>query len=200
VNSSMMYLIHYKNICKCHNAPPPSTTIKSITMEHNGISNLVDESCDMVCHSLSHLFSDSNGPASQMLLFVTSSFCHKHSCMFDILRFCKWFLFFKTPYMSLNWEVNQCLLQFWIHTLLCSYGNLGMVYFNATQKSHSMANLANMFPAYHCSHDILTAECFKGIFLHGFPNLLSILPGPKPSLDHCVVKNLKRDMCSDVFM
>jgi hypothetical protein len=25
---SMIYLIHYKNFCKCHNVPPPSTTIK----------------------------------------------------------------------------------------------------------------------------------------------------------------------------
>jgi hypothetical protein len=28
INSSMIYLIHYKNFCKCHNVPPPSTTIK----------------------------------------------------------------------------------------------------------------------------------------------------------------------------
>jgi hypothetical protein len=28
VNSTRIYLIHYKNFCKCHNAPPPSTTIK----------------------------------------------------------------------------------------------------------------------------------------------------------------------------
>jgi hypothetical protein len=28
VNSSMTYLIHCKNQCKCHNVPPPSTTIK----------------------------------------------------------------------------------------------------------------------------------------------------------------------------
>jgi hypothetical protein len=28
VNSSMIYLIHCKNICKWHNVPPPSTTIK----------------------------------------------------------------------------------------------------------------------------------------------------------------------------
>jgi hypothetical protein len=27
-NSSMMYLIHCKNLCKCHNVPHPSTTIK----------------------------------------------------------------------------------------------------------------------------------------------------------------------------
>jgi hypothetical protein len=26
--SSVIYLIHYKNLCKCHNVPPPSTTIK----------------------------------------------------------------------------------------------------------------------------------------------------------------------------
>jgi hypothetical protein len=25
VNSSMIYLIHCKNLCKCHNEPPPST-------------------------------------------------------------------------------------------------------------------------------------------------------------------------------
>jgi hypothetical protein len=28
VNSSMMYLIYCKNLCKCHDVPPPSTTIK----------------------------------------------------------------------------------------------------------------------------------------------------------------------------
>jgi hypothetical protein len=28
VNSSIIYLIHCKNFCKCHNVPPPSTTIK----------------------------------------------------------------------------------------------------------------------------------------------------------------------------
>jgi hypothetical protein len=28
VNPSMIYLIHHKNICKCHNAP--SKTIKSV--------------------------------------------------------------------------------------------------------------------------------------------------------------------------
>jgi hypothetical protein len=27
-NSSVIYLIHFTNRCKCHNAPPPSTTIK----------------------------------------------------------------------------------------------------------------------------------------------------------------------------
>jgi hypothetical protein len=28
VNSRMIYSIHCKKICKCHNVPPPSTTIK----------------------------------------------------------------------------------------------------------------------------------------------------------------------------
>jgi hypothetical protein len=28
VNSSMIYLIHCKNFCKCHNVPSPSITIK----------------------------------------------------------------------------------------------------------------------------------------------------------------------------
>jgi hypothetical protein len=28
VNSSMIHLIHCKNLCKCHSVPPPSTTIK----------------------------------------------------------------------------------------------------------------------------------------------------------------------------
>jgi hypothetical protein len=28
VNSSMIYLMHCKNLCKCYNVPPPSTTIK----------------------------------------------------------------------------------------------------------------------------------------------------------------------------
>jgi hypothetical protein len=29
VNSSMIYLLHCKNLCKCYNVPPPSTTIKN---------------------------------------------------------------------------------------------------------------------------------------------------------------------------
>jgi hypothetical protein len=29
VNSSMIYMIDYKNFCKCHNVPSPSTTIKN---------------------------------------------------------------------------------------------------------------------------------------------------------------------------
>jgi hypothetical protein len=28
VNSSMIYLIYCKNLCKCYNVPPPSTAIK----------------------------------------------------------------------------------------------------------------------------------------------------------------------------
>jgi hypothetical protein len=28
VNSSMIYLIHYRSFCNCYNVPPPSTTIK----------------------------------------------------------------------------------------------------------------------------------------------------------------------------
>jgi hypothetical protein len=28
LNLSMIYLIYCKNFCKCHNVPPPSTTIK----------------------------------------------------------------------------------------------------------------------------------------------------------------------------
>jgi hypothetical protein len=28
VNSNMVYLIHCENLCKCHNTPPPSKTIK----------------------------------------------------------------------------------------------------------------------------------------------------------------------------
>jgi hypothetical protein len=27
-DSSMIYLIYCKNPCKCHNVPPPSTTVK----------------------------------------------------------------------------------------------------------------------------------------------------------------------------
>jgi hypothetical protein len=29
VNSSMIYLIHFKNFCKCHNVSPPSTIKKN---------------------------------------------------------------------------------------------------------------------------------------------------------------------------
>jgi hypothetical protein len=28
INSSIIYLIYYKNICKCHNVPPPRKTKK----------------------------------------------------------------------------------------------------------------------------------------------------------------------------
>jgi hypothetical protein len=28
VQEIMIYLIHYKNFCKCHNIPPPATTNK----------------------------------------------------------------------------------------------------------------------------------------------------------------------------
>jgi hypothetical protein len=28
INSIVIYLIYCKNLCKCHNIPPPSTTIK----------------------------------------------------------------------------------------------------------------------------------------------------------------------------
>jgi hypothetical protein len=28
MNSSIIYLVHCKNLCKCHNVPPPRTTIK----------------------------------------------------------------------------------------------------------------------------------------------------------------------------
>jgi hypothetical protein len=30
MNSSKIYLIYFKNFCKCHNVPPPSTTKKKI--------------------------------------------------------------------------------------------------------------------------------------------------------------------------
>jgi hypothetical protein len=33
VNSSMIYLIHNKNFCKCYNTAPPSTTVKKMNME-----------------------------------------------------------------------------------------------------------------------------------------------------------------------
>jgi hypothetical protein len=33
LNSSMIYLIHYKSLCKCHNVPQPSTTIKDKNLE-----------------------------------------------------------------------------------------------------------------------------------------------------------------------
>jgi hypothetical protein len=42
VNSSMIYLIHCKNLCKCHNVPPPSTIIK----EKKRISKIL-------CHRIS---------------------------------------------------------------------------------------------------------------------------------------------------
>jgi hypothetical protein len=52
VNSSMMYLIHCKNLHKCYNVPPPSTTIilkfrkikfflKMCLLARHGITQLV---------------------------------------------------------------------------------------------------------------------------------------------------------------
>jgi hypothetical protein len=38
VNSIMIYLIHYKNFCKCHNVPP-SSTIKKKKKKHWGGSS-----------------------------------------------------------------------------------------------------------------------------------------------------------------
>jgi hypothetical protein len=39
VNSNMMYLIYYKNFCKCHNVPSPSKTIKKVNeTEKNAVS------------------------------------------------------------------------------------------------------------------------------------------------------------------
>jgi hypothetical protein len=35
VNPSMIYLIHFKNLCKCHNVPPSSTTIEGGGEEAN---------------------------------------------------------------------------------------------------------------------------------------------------------------------
>jgi hypothetical protein len=35
MNSSMIYLIHCKKFCKCHNVPPPSTTINKIRYRKN---------------------------------------------------------------------------------------------------------------------------------------------------------------------
>jgi hypothetical protein len=32
VNSSMIYLMYCNNFCKCHNVPPPGTTIKRKNM------------------------------------------------------------------------------------------------------------------------------------------------------------------------
>jgi hypothetical protein len=32
-SSILIYLIHCKNFCKCHNIPPPSTTIKKLKIK-----------------------------------------------------------------------------------------------------------------------------------------------------------------------
>jgi hypothetical protein len=42
MNSSMIYLIYFKNICKCHNIPPHSITIKKNVLPGN--SSLVEKS------------------------------------------------------------------------------------------------------------------------------------------------------------
>jgi hypothetical protein len=36
VNSNMLYLIHCKNFCNCHNVPPPSTAKKKKKSENAG--------------------------------------------------------------------------------------------------------------------------------------------------------------------
>jgi hypothetical protein len=34
INSCMIYLIYCKNLYKCHNVPPPITTIKEKSIQH----------------------------------------------------------------------------------------------------------------------------------------------------------------------
>jgi hypothetical protein len=40
VNSSMVYLIHCKNICKCHNVPSLSTIIKKKSKKNKASENM----------------------------------------------------------------------------------------------------------------------------------------------------------------
>jgi hypothetical protein len=39
VNSRMIYLVHCKNLCKCHNVPPPSTIIKGKKDSYLGVKS-----------------------------------------------------------------------------------------------------------------------------------------------------------------
>jgi hypothetical protein len=53
----MMYLIHYKNLCKCHSVPPPSTTIKEKKKKEKtkkGIRVLSSYSSKLLCSGCPH--------------------------------------------------------------------------------------------------------------------------------------------------
>jgi hypothetical protein len=43
VNSCMIYLIHCDNLCKCHNVPPPITTIKEKTLNTSQKISMIRE-------------------------------------------------------------------------------------------------------------------------------------------------------------
>jgi hypothetical protein len=57
VNSSMIYLIYYKNFHKCHNVPPPSITIKIIFKKLRALKTI--ENVALSSH-LEHLLTKSN--------------------------------------------------------------------------------------------------------------------------------------------
>jgi hypothetical protein len=58
VNSSMMYLIHCKNLCKCYNVPPPTTMIKKKKDTQKRFS------CDSTVGKHTHLNKSSVQPCS----------------------------------------------------------------------------------------------------------------------------------------
>jgi hypothetical protein len=43
VNSSMIYMIYYKNFCKCHNVPPPSILKKEVLKKHDSVISCLKE-------------------------------------------------------------------------------------------------------------------------------------------------------------
>jgi hypothetical protein len=55
VNSSMVYLTHYKSFCKCHNVPTPSTTVEKKN------ASLISAYFVHFCHSLTGLRDPTEG-------------------------------------------------------------------------------------------------------------------------------------------
>jgi hypothetical protein len=51
VNSNMIFLIHCKNFFKCHNVPPPSTTIKNKLIKNYISGKKTHSVCKQSCHA-----------------------------------------------------------------------------------------------------------------------------------------------------
>jgi hypothetical protein len=87
VNSSMMYLIYYKNFCKCHNVPPLST----IRNERVRVSDEVSKFVQVVCNKLTTFKTEEEEQGSPTLCTLTdlhSSFQNLHRNLYVLSHFC----------------------------------------------------------------------------------------------------------------